>query len=194
MNRRYRPEEKLCTGWIRTRHLGVVQPASLRGMQSSQRGICGNQIIRVVAEPLNAPIPYIAMNVVIRPRRHHDEWNPPQSGQRETGENHLAREPRCPEELADGDKIGDAGNSEENKEGRSAEAAPRADRQRCKHRHSKPVESERGAESHAFPALDRRAADACLHSASQAAVRGALAGARCSSSASRFRSSATSMS
>ena len=134
------------------------------------------------------------MNVVIRTRWHHDEWNPPQSSQRETGENRFAWKLRCPEELADGEEIRDAGYGQSNKKGWSAEAATRADRQRCKHRQSKPIESERGAKGHAFPALDRRTADACLHSASQAAVRGALAGARCSSSASRFRSSATSMS
>ncbi len=69
MNRRYAAEEKLSACRIWARDLWVVQRAGFGCVQAGERRIAGNQNVRVVAEPLHAAIPNIAMNIVIQTRR-----------------------------------------------------------------------------------------------------------------------------
>ena len=65
MNRGYGAEEKLSARWIWARQIRVVQRAGLGCVQRGERRIAGNDKIRVIAEPLHAAIPNIAMNVII---------------------------------------------------------------------------------------------------------------------------------
>src|ERR1700758_3047350 len=68
MNRCHGAEEKLSARWIWARYIRVVQRAGLRCVQPAERGVAGNDNIRVVAEPLHAAIPNVSMNVIIYPR------------------------------------------------------------------------------------------------------------------------------
>jgi hypothetical protein len=42
------------------------------------------------------------VHVVVWAWRHHEEWNPPQSSQREAGEEDVTREAQRPKKLANG--------------------------------------------------------------------------------------------
>ncbi len=65
MHRCYGAEEKLSARWIWARYIRVVQRAGLECVQRSERGVAGNDDIRVKAEPLHVAIPNISMNVII---------------------------------------------------------------------------------------------------------------------------------
>jgi hypothetical protein len=64
------------------------------------------------------------VDVVIWAWRHDQEWNPPQSGQRQTSEDDLTWKPPRPKELADGEEVGDRGNGQWDKERRTCRGAP----------------------------------------------------------------------
>ncbi len=108
----------------------------------------------------------------------------------------MAREFGCSRELADGEQVGDAGNGQREEKQRRAVTAAVAgpDDQRGKHDDTEKVEPARWRKPHGSPMPGRNWATACSHSANQAAVRGALAGASRSSASSRIKSEATSMS
>jgi hypothetical protein len=63
------------------------------------------------------------VDVVIWAWRHHHEWNPPQSGQREAGKDDLTWESPRLKKLADGEEVRDASNRQRNDEGRFTRAA-----------------------------------------------------------------------
>src|SRR5580658_7649652 len=100
------------------------------------------------------------------------------------------------EEFEDGKQVRNAGNRQWNEKRWCAEAAElaRAYRERHEHDCAKNVESAGWSEPHKSPREGLSCSTACLHCANQAAVRGALDGKTRSSSASRVRSAATSMS
>src|SRR6185312_5160581 len=65
VNRSHTAEEKLRPGWIRSRKIGVVQCARLRGVQAGGLGIVGNKRIWIVAEPLHPSIPNVSVDVIV---------------------------------------------------------------------------------------------------------------------------------
>ena len=82
-NRGYGAEKKLRSCRIWARQIRIVQVAGFRRMQPLNRGIAGNDKIWVVAEPLQAAIPNIAMNIIIGARGHSKKFNVPYRGQDE---------------------------------------------------------------------------------------------------------------
>jgi hypothetical protein len=54
------------------------------------------------------------VDVVICPQRHHQEWNPPQNGKRQAGEDDLTWKPPRAKKLADGEEVGDSGDDQWN--------------------------------------------------------------------------------
>src|SRR3954468_16886882 len=77
VNRCHEAKKELCARRIRTGQVGIVQAASLGSVEAGERWITGNNQIRVVAEPLEASIPDIAMNIVIRACGHHKKCTVP---------------------------------------------------------------------------------------------------------------------
>src|SRR5208337_1320971 len=65
MNCRHRAKKKLSARWIWAREIRVVQCAGLPCVQPRHSRVAGNDNIRVIAEPLHAPIPKVSMNVII---------------------------------------------------------------------------------------------------------------------------------
>src|SRR5262249_15410272 len=120
----------------------------------------------------------------------------PETCQHESEDDDVLRKAWGGEKLAYSKKIGDASDSQRNQERRFAHTAELA-RAHCEGNEqddAEPAEFDGRRELHGLPAPLRRSVAARAHSFSQAAVRGALAGARCSSAASRVKSEATSMS
>jgi hypothetical protein len=67
------------------------------------------------------------VDVVIRAWGHHNEWNPPQDGQREANKDDPTRESLCPKKLTDGEKVCDARNCQAEQERSRANLTPRDD-------------------------------------------------------------------
>ena len=86
MNRGYDAEKKLRPWRIWTRQIGIVQRACFRGMQASRGRIAGNDNVGIVAKPLHASIPDIAMNVIISARGQPKKCNVPHRGQEESND------------------------------------------------------------------------------------------------------------
>ena len=165
-------------------------------MHTCQRRVGWNGSVWVVAEPLRPPVPDVSMKVISWARGHQKEWNAPEDRQRKADKDNVTRELRRLRELADGEEIRDAGNGQRDEEqGRAittAVAGP--DDQRRKHDDTQNAEPAGWREPHKSAMRGRRCATTCSHSFNQAAVCGAMAGARCNSAASRIKSAATSMS
>src|SRR6267378_4266813 len=81
LNRGYCAEKKLRSCWIWARKIRVVQVAGFRSMQPLNGRIAGNDNIGVVAEPLQAAIPNIAMDIIIGARGQPKKCNVPHSSQ-----------------------------------------------------------------------------------------------------------------
>src|SRR6516164_151460 len=120
----------------------------------------------------------------------------PQSSHHQPNHDNVPRESWRREELTNGEEVGNARNRQGNKEGRIANPAEitGTDEQRYEQNRAEPVNPVGWGELHRSPVPVRNFVTASPHSLSQTAVRGARAGARCNSAASRIRSSATSMS
>jgi hypothetical protein len=65
------------------------------------------------------------MDVVIRSGRHHQEWNSPQHGKRQTSEDNVSWESSILEELANGQQVRDAGNGQTNQRQRATDVEAR---------------------------------------------------------------------
>src|ERR1700757_3186618 len=75
LNRGHCSEKQLRSRWIWARQIRVVQAAGFRGMQLLSGGIAGNDKIGVVAEPLQASIPNISMNIILGGRGSSKKFN-----------------------------------------------------------------------------------------------------------------------
>ncbi len=87
LNRGNGAKKKLCSCWIWARQIRVVQVAGFRGMQALHGRIAGNDKIGVVAEPLQAAIPNVAMDIIIGTRGQPKKFNVPHSSQDEPDDN-----------------------------------------------------------------------------------------------------------
>src|SRR5690348_12325298 len=181
-------------------------------MQPLNGRIAGDDNIGVVAEPLQAAIPDIAMDVIIDARGQPKKFSVPHRCQDEPNdENSPGNGPSKSgrdEKLPDREEIGDAGKRQPGHEMGSAAIAEvaRAEGQGHAQRDAEYVHSLRGGGLQQYdynspwPVRERVRGFAgdcpatSSHSLSHAAVRGALAGARRNSWANRVRSSATSIS
>src|SRR5580704_4542698 len=114
VNRGDGAEEKLRAGGIGARDFRIIQAASLRGVQASERWIRRNDFVRVVAEPLHSSVPQISMNVVVRAGRGEQERTLPDGSQGETNQNDVSRIWRRVKKLADGEEVRDSGNQQRN--------------------------------------------------------------------------------
>src|SRR6201981_1463395 len=65
MDRCYSTEEKLSARWIGAGDIRVVKRAGLGCVQGAESRVVGNDNVRVIAEPLDAAIPNISMDVII---------------------------------------------------------------------------------------------------------------------------------
>ena len=84
--------KKSCApGWIRARKIRVVQVAGFRGMQPFNGRIAGNDNIGVVAEPLQAAVPNISMNIIIGARGQPKKFNVPHRSQDEPNDDDAPR-------------------------------------------------------------------------------------------------------
>ena len=90
VNGGYGAEEKLRPRWIWARQIRVVQVAGFRGMQPLRGRIAGNDKIGVVAEPLQAAIPNISMNIIIGARGQPKKFNVPHSRQDEPNDDNAS--------------------------------------------------------------------------------------------------------
>jgi hypothetical protein len=70
-------------------------------MQPPSGGIAGNDNIRVVAEPLQAAIPNISMDIIIGARGHPKKFNVPHSSQDEPNDDNASRKSWRSEKLTD---------------------------------------------------------------------------------------------
>jgi hypothetical protein len=102
----------------------MVQVAGLGSVQAPDRRIAGNDSIRAIAEPLQAAIPNISVNVIIGAWLHPKKLKMPQSGQDKPKDDNAPRKPWRGEELADRQEVRDAGNSQGSEKGRSTSIAP----------------------------------------------------------------------
>src|SRR5215472_26194 len=116
----------------------------------------------------------------------------PQSSQREPDDDNVSRESWRSEKLTNDEEVGNARNRQGNKGGRIASPAEiaRTDEQRHEQNRAKHVNPDGWSELHRSPRPVCNCVTASRHRLIQTAVRGARAGARCSSAASRIRSSA----
>ncbi len=196
MNRRDGAEEELCSGRIRTGDLRVIQRAGFGGLQRGERGVVGNDNVRVIAEALNAAIPNVAVNVVIWPRGLQQERKMPHGRKHEPDDDYAAREFLREEELTNGKEVRDAGNEERDDErGRTdAAGAARADDLRHKQDRAEHAQPAGWREIHRLSAAERNCAADRSHLSSQADVRGARWGASRSSAERRVKSPSTSTS
>src|ERR1700736_5137994 len=69
VNRGYCAEKKLRSWGIWARQIRIVQVSGFRGMQPLHGRTAGNNKIGIVAEPLQAAIPNISMDIIIGARR-----------------------------------------------------------------------------------------------------------------------------
>jgi hypothetical protein len=72
-------------------------------MEGLDSRIAGYDKIRVVAEPLQAAIPDVSVNIVIGARGHSQECDVPHRGQCQPNDNDLSRKAWFGEELTDGE-------------------------------------------------------------------------------------------
>jgi hypothetical protein len=77
-------------------------------MQPLNSGIARNDEIRVVAEPLQAAIPNIAMNIIVGARAHTKKFNVPHGSQDEPNDDNASVEFGRSEKLTDREEICDA--------------------------------------------------------------------------------------
>ena len=112
MDRRDGPEKKLCAGGIRAWQVRVVHLASFVRVQLREGGIGGNRSVRIVAEPLHPPVPHVSKDIVLWTRPHQKKWNPPHRSHRQADEDDVASVFRRPNELTDGEKVGNAGHAQ----------------------------------------------------------------------------------
>jgi len=145
VNRGDRSEEELGACRIRTWDTRIVQRARLGRMQRVERGVAGDEDVRVIAEPLDAAVPEISMNVVVRPRRHPEKRKPPYRGQHEPDDDDALRESLSREELANSQEVCAAGKAQRNDEGRRTQVGEvaRADHQCHEHDQAEPVQTMR---------------------------------------------------
>ena len=92
-------------------------------VQAGKRGVTRNHDVRVIAKPLHAAVPNIAMNVVVYARWHSQKLEMPQCRKSETEDEDALRKFWRGEEFADGQEVRNASNSQGNKKGRFASAA-----------------------------------------------------------------------
>jgi len=77
-------------------------------MQPLSGRIAGNDNIGVVAEPLQAAIPNVAMDVIIWARGQPKKFNVPHSSQDEPEDDDAPRKSWCSEKLTDREEVHDA--------------------------------------------------------------------------------------
>ena len=125
-------KEELGSRRIGAGHLGVIQRDGFGGVQRGEGRIVGNKKIWIIPEALDAAIPDVAVDVVIQSRRQAQEEKMPEGGERKAKEEDARRETGSGRELAEGQKVADAGKGEGDEEGGSALVAEvvRADSQR----------------------------------------------------------------
>src|SRR5262249_16527801 len=97
----------------------MVQRASLGCVQLSDRRVAGNDNVRVVAEPLHAAIPNIAMNIIIGARRYQKKCTVPHRGQHEPDDRNAPGKTWRREELTDRQQVHDASKRQSSNEVRS---------------------------------------------------------------------------
>src|SRR6266478_858400 len=102
LNRGYCAEKKLRSCWIWAWQIRVVQVAGFRSMQPLSGRIAGNDNIGVVAEPLQAAITNISMNIIISARGHPKKFNVPHSSQDEPNDDNSPGKSWRSEKLTDG--------------------------------------------------------------------------------------------
>src|SRR6266699_6158546 len=112
-------------------------------MQPGERRVAGNDNIRVVAEPLQAPVPNISMNIIIGARGQPKKFNVPHSSEDEPNDddapgNALFKSGRS-EKLADRQEVHNARNRQGGHEVRTTSVAEVAGADRERH-------AQRGAE------------------------------------------------
>src|SRR5215469_735137 len=117
MNRCYSAEEKLCAGRIRAGYFRVVERARLRRVQFFIRGVAWNNNVRVMAEPLHAAVPHIAMNIVISARRPDKKCHMPRGSQREPNYDYVPRKATRTEQFTDSEEVQDTSDRQQNDEG-----------------------------------------------------------------------------
>jgi hypothetical protein len=110
LNRGYGAEKMLGSGWIWAREIRVVQVAGFRSMQSLRGRIAGNDDIRIVAKPLQAAIPNIAMDIIIGARGQPKKCNVPRRSQDEPNDDNASWKYRRDEKLTDRQEVHDARN------------------------------------------------------------------------------------
>jgi len=117
-------------------------------MQSPHGGIAGNDKIGVVAEPLQAAIPNISVDIVIDARGHSKKFNVPESGQYEPNDHNSPGKCWRSEKLTDRQEVYDARKRQRGHEVWPTPVAEvaRADRQRHAQRRAECVHSPRGGE------------------------------------------------
>src|SRR5262249_43741153 len=148
-------KEKLCAGWIGAGEVGIVQPARLGGVEGCNRGIARNHKIRVVTEPLQTTVPYVAMNVVVGARGQPEKFNVPDCSQ---GDPDDAKAPgKCAggllaKELTDREEVSNPRYRERSHEWRPAAISKvaRADGQRDENDAAEQVHSRRRRDFHNF--------------------------------------------
>src|SRR5690242_5125005 len=92
-------------------------------MQSLSGRIAGNDNIGVVAEPLQAAIPNIAMNIIIGARGLPKKFNVPHSSQDEPNDDNAPRKSWHGEKLTDRQEVRDSRNRQSSHEVRSTPIA-----------------------------------------------------------------------
>src|ERR1700724_3533152 len=99
-------------------------------MQPLSGSIAGNDNIGVVAEPLQAAIPNISMDIIIHARGHPKKFSVPHGSQDEPNGNSVPGESWSSEKLTDRQQVHDAGKRQRGHEVRSTSVAEVA----CAHR------------------------------------------------------------